>query len=280
MIYLTKEFEKGIITSNQKSFFIAAIYLDKLIIYIQSIDKFKNCTLKIFSIDLLQMQQNDQNKYLIRHISTIREQYAIDFDDISYIFFEPTIYTLIPLDLYNQNNDERYIQFLISEKTKELNFYLSFNQPNLSAQLICSFSKFFKNIYETFSDSVKIITPVDNILSFVLRINEHLPFAVIRMQSTYFDLYIKKNSELLLVNRFHFMVDTEIFYFIQHAIESTGIKTSETLILITGEYSINSPLTQFILEHFYGLKLLCCPAYLNHIPQNYKFFDILCHTFE
>lgn len=258
---------------NQMTLFICPGFIR---IHIQSVSNPEHFLLHSFPVPV-PIHINEQHlNDIIQHVQNLADTY-VHHNQMS-IFIEPDFYTLLPADLY-EHPANTYLKFLTQDfPSYSITADIS-NINEIHAVFIYSFPEVYSHIIKPFQQHTSTHTPVDNLLRFLLRFQYPFPVALVRIKPIYVDVIITYQGQLLLLNRYSYMLETELQYFIQQAVKSAGLKCHETHVLITGELRFEPQLITFLLTQFFSLRLLHCP-HIPHSDLQYQLFDVLCHTFE
>jgi len=166
------------------------------------------------------------------------------------LLFEDEGYTLVPQPLFVETESTSYLSHFI-EQDKLNNGTVVCSDIDKVMVLSLINNALTDAAKSVFPDAeVKAYTQALLALANTIRPKTQAYSIILSMNSSYFDLVIKKRGQLHFFNRFAFSTKEDFVYFLIMALQNLEIKNTEVEITLLGEINPQSSITEMLNRYF------------------------------
>lgn len=207
----------------------------------------------------------DQNQWLKKPLKSVR------------IIMENNRSTLIPSALFEESENETYLNFSLEPGEEEKVFF-----DKLSQIEVVNIYGFNKNLYDEmtgFFPGAKVChlssALIESIwMNFKNLITDKRIFIFVREEA--FNLMIFEKKELVYSNAFHFNVPEDFVYFVIFVMEQLNLNPEEVLVTLLGNIDTESPHFELIFKYIRNIDFA---ARSETSDYSYVFNDVPDHFF-
>ena len=166
------------------------------------------------------------------------------------LLFEDEGYTLVPQSLFVQTELTSYLSHFI-EQDKMDSGTVVFSEIN-NVIVISLLNKAVVDAAKSVFSNVEVKSYTQALLSFSNTIHSKTRdySLIVSVNSTYFDLVIRKRGQLHFFNRFTFSTKEDFAYFLIMALQNLEIKNEDVEINLLGEINPQSPIDEMLNRYF------------------------------
>jgi hypothetical protein len=189
-----------------------------------------------------------------------------------HIIFCSDSYTCIPAEFFNQSQAESYLNILVGNNEKivnwkqiqsnDLNFNLVFNTLENQHKLIAQIKM----------NNTQQHTDIELYTRQILKLNTKDKATYIHAYSNYFDILSIDNNQFSFLNRFHFATAKDFCYYVVGALNSMKKNPLDEDIYLSGNILPQSEIIQLLTKYTGHIQCL-------DIHQMYEFENIQLHRY-